>query len=232
MENSLFGSEDKNGRFSRLLLTLMPTEKLGGSFWGFTAKQHCRILLSNWSRFVLNQHKSHSSSSIITENAPKDVIYTLSVRPSFCVLLRWDANALSLAATMKIWAFKVCKRRLFKSIWDPLASRDSDYARQAVILQLFVRMLRGCSAVTLQKCFYGQEASLNSSSSRGSHLWANCSFKHVYSSSVFTFISWRGEVSRCSPLIWVSDAVVRASYSDVTTRVTVSYWSNIWLREF
>lgn len=90
-------------------------------------------------------------------------------------------------------------------------------------------MLRGCSAVTLQKCFYGQEASLNSSSSRGSHLWANCSFKHVYSSSVFTFISWRGEVSRCSPLIWVSDAVVRASYCDVTTRVTVSYWSNIWV---
>lgn len=144
-------------------------------------------------------------------------------------------SVLTLKSEVAAWAqthIQVVNNIFLKSIWDLEAFRDSDYAGQAVISQLFVRMLRGCSAVTLHKCFYGQEASLNSSSSRGSHLWANCSFKHVYSSSVFTFISWRGEVSRCSPLIWVSDAVVRASYSDVTTRVTVSHWSNIWLREF
>ena len=54
LENSLFGSEDKNGKFSHLLLALMLTEKLAGSFvvqqnisGASGAKRHCSILLNN-----------------------------------------------------------------------------------------------------------------------------------------------------------------------------------------
>lgn len=144
-------------------------------------------------------------------------------------------SVLTLKSEVAAWAqthIQVVNNIFLKSIWGSRGFQRLGLCRTSCNFTVVCENAARLFCCDAPQMFYGQETSLNSSSSRGSHLWANCSFKHVYSSSVFTFISWRGEVSRCSPLIWVSDAVVRASYSDVTTRVTVSYWSNIWLREF
>lgn len=65
-------------------------------------------------------------------------------------------SVLTLKSEVAAWAqthIQVVNNIFLKSIWDLEAFRDSDYAGQAVISQLFVRMLRGCSAVTLHKCF-------------------------------------------------------------------------------